>query len=227
MNRLALTLAVVRYVPCALLSIVAVLLTWVLAPLLALAAFVTEDPHTKQGDLPRWLSWFQSHDFPLDEIWRPSRGDEPWRTDGLFLKNFDRFVGKTPADFRVSRWLRYLARVYWLWRNPAYGFRAQVLGFAQAGAVTVLNTTRGAAWDTGANSWALYVAERPAAGVLVRTAFHLRGQLFYRRGGTRYVRINVGWKLVMPDTAMVATHVNPIRRWEPAAPPPIPATDNP
>jgi hypothetical protein len=216
MNRFALTLAVLRYLPAALLSIVAVLLTWLLAPLLALAAFATEDPDTKQGDLPRWLSWFQSHDFPLDEIWRPSRADEPWRADGLFLKNFRDFAAKTPADFGASRWLRYRARVRWLWRNPAYGFRAQVLGFARAGTATVHDSTRGGAWDTGANSWAFTVAERAGASVFTRSAFHVRGQLFYRRGGARYMRINVGWKLVMPDVAMVATHVNPIRRWEPA-----------
>ena len=226
MNRVALTLAVLRYVPYSLASIVAVLLTWLLAPLLALLAFATEDPITKQGDLPRWVRWFQTHDFPLDEVWRPSTPAELWRIDGLFIGNFGTFAGKTPTDFRTSTWLRYLARVFWLWRNPAYGFRAQVLGFPVGGMSVVHATAHGAAWGSGSNSWAITVAERPGTGLFTRSAFHVRGQLFYRPGGTRYVRINVGWKLVMPDIAMVATHVNPIRIWDPA-PPPVTATDNP
>lgn len=212
MNRFALTLAVLRYVPYSVASIGAVLLTWLLAPLLALTAFATENNVTKEGNLPTWLRWFQTHDFPLDEIWRPSRLDEPWRTDGLFLKNFSDFAAKTPDDFHASRWLRYLARVFWLWRNPGYGFRAEVLGYPVGDMAIVHASTHGAAWDSGANSWAITVAERPAAGVFTRSAFHVRGQLFYGRGSARYVRINIGWKLVMPQFAMVATHINPFRK---------------
>jgi hypothetical protein len=129
MSRVSLALAMLRYIPYSLASICAVLLTWSLAPLLALTAFATEDTTTRQGNLPTWLRWFQTHDFPLDEIWRPSTPAELWRIDGLFIGNFRTFTGKTPPDFRASAWLRYLARVFWLWRNPAYGFRAQVLGY--------------------------------------------------------------------------------------------------
>jgi len=215
MNRVSLALAVLRYLPYALASICAVLLAWLLAPLLALTAFATEDKTTRQGNLPPWLRWFQTHDFPLDEVWRPSSTAELWRADGLFIGNFRAFAGKTPSDFRASAWLRYLARVFWLCRNPAYGFRAQVLGYRVDGMSLVHATEHGATWGSGSNSWAITVAERPGASLWTRSAFHVRGQLFYWRGATRYVRINVGWKLVMPQIAMVATHVNPIRRWEP------------
>jgi hypothetical protein len=91
--------------------------------------------------------------------------------------------------------------------------------------VTIVHATQhGAAWNSGSNSWAITVAECPAAGLFTRSAFHVRAQLFYWHGTRRYVRINVGWKLVMPDIAMVATHVNPIRRWKPT-PPSASATD--
>lgn len=212
MNRVSLAVAVLRYLPYALASICAVLLTWSLAPLLALTAFATEDKTTRQGNLPTWLRWFQTHDFPLDEVWRPSTPAELWRIDGLFIGNFRTFVGKTPADFHASAWLRYLARVFWLWRNPAYGFRAQVLGYPVRNMAIVHASTHGAAWGSGSNSWVITIAERPSADLFSRSAFHVRGQLFYWRGASRYVRINVGWKLVMPDIAMVATHVHPIRR---------------
>jgi len=215
MNRVSLAFAVLRYLPYAAASICAVMLAWLLAPLLALTAFGVEDKSTHQGNLPTWLRWFQTHDFPLDEVWRPSTAAEPWRVDGLFIGNFRAFAGRTPPDFYASAWLRYLARVFWLWRNPAYGFRAQVLGYPVDGMLLVHATEHGAAWGSGLNSWAMTVAERPGAALFTRSAFHVRGQLFYWRGASRYVRVNVGWKLVMPQIAMVATHVNPIRRWEP------------
>ena len=51
----------------------------------------------KDGWLPRRLNWFQTPDNSID-------GDDGWRNEHL--------VG----------WPRYLKRVFWLWRNPAYGF---------------------------------------------------------------------------------------------------------
>lgn len=214
MSRLALALSVARYLAYAVLSVLSVLVVWALAPLVV--RLVEDDPVTGQGDLPRGLRWMRSHDFPLDEVWRPSLrdGSEDWREDGLFIKNFDAFDGLTTADFLASRALRTRARWLWLWRNPAYGFRARVLGFPMAGAVTIYEVRCGADWDSGRTSWSIAVAERPGANVLVRTAFHVRGQAFYWPGSSRYVRVNVGWKLVMPDIAMVATHINPFRKVE-------------
>jgi hypothetical protein len=53
------------------------------------------------GNLPRWLYWFQTFDATLDEGWKGGYLASSWGTPG---------------------WRRYLARVYWLYRNPAYGF---------------------------------------------------------------------------------------------------------
>ena len=52
--------------------------------------------------LPQYLSWFQTPDAPLD-------GDSGFQ--------------------RVATWIKpkYLRRVMWLWRNPAYGFSWSVL----------------------------------------------------------------------------------------------------
>lgn len=54
------------------------------------------------GILPSWLNWFQTQDNTLD-------GDDGWKTE--------HFVG----------YPRYLKRILWLWRNPAYGFSQCVL----------------------------------------------------------------------------------------------------
>lgn len=204
-----------RFLLFAVLSVVAVLLTWLLSAVLPLVAFAAENQDTKQGDLPRWLSWFQTHDAPLDEVWRPSRtdGTEDWRADGLYMKDFWYLRSKRSAEVKASRWLRYLARGAWLRRNPAYGFRANVLGYRQAGAVAGPVRQWGAAWESGGNSLTLQLADRPGAGVLTRAAFHVRGRLFWGKSA-RYVRMNVGWKLVMPEIAMIATNVHPLRTWK-------------
>ncbi len=54
-----------------------------------------------QGNLPPWLKWFQTFDASLDAGWQDGYLDPSW--------------GETPFK-------RYLARVYWLYRNPAQGF---------------------------------------------------------------------------------------------------------
>ncbi|VVD76086.1 hypothetical protein PEP31012_00848 [Pandoraea eparura] len=53
------------------------------------------------GNLPRRLRWFQTFDATLDAGWLDGYLDPSW--------------GSTP-------WRRYWARVWWLNRNPAYGF---------------------------------------------------------------------------------------------------------
>lgn len=54
-----------------------------------------------EGNLPRSLSWFQTFDATLDAGWLDGYLDASW--------------GSTP-------WRRYWARVWWMNRNPAYGF---------------------------------------------------------------------------------------------------------
>lgn len=74
------------------------LVCWVLSPILPLFAIGRET-------LPKWLSWFQTPDAPLD-------GDSG-------------FAVLYPPD----KWPRYVRRVLWLIRNPAYGFAWTVLAY--------------------------------------------------------------------------------------------------
>ena len=74
-----------------------------------LPAFADSD-----GNLPYWLKWFQTYDSTLD--------------------------GKEPLFIAATSWLRddqgspknvlclYLCRVFWLYRNNAYGFAYSILG---------------------------------------------------------------------------------------------------
>lgn len=138
------------------LSLLMLLLAYVLAPLLALCA-------SRAGWLPGWLSWFQTPDNTLD-------GDAGWKLDHWQWR------------YRLPQWLgEYVGRVGWLWRNPAYGFDLDVLGFAAApGAVRKV-------WGdqtTNSNKSYLALATNPDG----KRAW----QVFVR---WRRLRINLGWKL--------------------------------
>jgi hypothetical protein len=62
-----------------------------------------------KGNLPVWLSWFQTFDASCDAGWQ----------DGYFA------VTGVPTGYKLW-WLR----TRWLWRNPAYGFCYGPLGIA-------------------------------------------------------------------------------------------------
>ena len=78
-------------------SIVITIIGLVLAPVLPFLA-------STDGWLPRWLWWFQTPDNPLD-------GDGGW------INEHWQWRFKLPTSL-----CRYVGRVGWLWRNPAYGF---------------------------------------------------------------------------------------------------------
>lgn len=65
---------------------------------------------TKDGKLPKWLKWFDTPDNSLD-------GDSGWKEKhSLWVKV-------------LPEWTQtYVARVFWLYRNPLYGFSISVLG---------------------------------------------------------------------------------------------------
>lgn len=58
------------------------------------------------GYLPKWLNWFQTPDNSLDAGWKVQGNYGDYLTSGA-----------APTGFTL-----YTYRVYWLWRNPAYGF---------------------------------------------------------------------------------------------------------
>ncbi|BCG50052.1 hypothetical protein [Ralstonia phage RP13] len=63
----------------------------------------------KDGNLPKYLYWFQTFDASLDEGWK---------------SKYDGF-NPNPQGF----WQLYYARLKWLWRNPCYGFDYYPFGF--------------------------------------------------------------------------------------------------
>lgn len=96
----------VRYTLGALFVLFTKLLTYILAPILAL--FTTKIGGRRYLIKP--LHLFQTHDAPLDEY-----QVSPY------------YTGKWTERFRNWNWFM---DVCWLWRNPAYGF-AQLAGYSQ------------------------------------------------------------------------------------------------
>ena len=173
-------LILIRYIPSQLFAKCTVLLTWILAPLLALCYTTIEG--REWLILP--LRWFQTHDNPLDE----------WRVGGYYKHC-------TWLDWDFTKpFHRYLARYFWLCRNPAYGF-AQLVGITPKGDMRTI-WDKGA-WDSATTNYHLTTWDN---------CFHYRAQLYIHKN--HYIRINVGYK---PHAGfskyMIAGHFNPFRTW--------------
>lgn len=93
------------------------LLTLFLAPLLAI--FTGSD-----GNLPKYLTWFQTFDATLDAGWQGNyftNTAPPW-----WVPVWTVYSGTgTPTGLNL-----YWLRVRWLWRNPGYGFSYYAVGIA-------------------------------------------------------------------------------------------------
>ena len=121
----------------------------------------------RQADdrLPAWLSWFQQPDTPCC-------GDAAFHANQMsWTQN------------------KYLWTVFWLWRNPAYGFDAAVLG------VTLQDGFVYRSWGDELvsnsplhNGWVFRLVESAGATYW---------QLYFVHGwtNTKCLRVHLGWKL--------------------------------
>lgn len=151
-------------------NVAMLLLAYLLAPLL---------PSFSQSDrLPRWLAWFDTPDNTLD-------GDAPFQ------------ALHAPFPGIQTGWRRYVNRVFWLWRNPSYGFDLGVLGVTVISEISKVGpSTVGGALVQG---W--YFAQ-------TSNAFQLYAVW---RWGNHASRINFGWKLwSAPGVCQFALTVNPV-----------------
>ena len=140
------------------------LLAYLVAPILPLFA-------NEEGWLPRWLWWFQTPDNPLD-------GDEG------FIKEH------TPYKGSVGKGKRYINRMYWLWRNPAYAFDWTVLAFTPDDSTEIsIKGTRPLGGDLSKNGWYLATCKNKE-GIKAWQLY-----ITYHWNSTHSTKINCGWKL--------------------------------
>ena len=154
----------------------------------------------EEGYLPKWLNWFQTFDSSLDQPEEWVAKNWPW----LVYRAWD-----TPLEHSI---IRYVRRVFWLYRNSGYTFALDVVGYdlrsvndlLQYGNPAVNNNSPGVAgWYFSYDStrsiftrgWCLYTALR------------------YTNTSSRCFQVYLGWKLkgagTGPKRQMLAMRINP------------------
>ena len=206
---LRIALSIIRYIPSGIAVLLGKLLTFIVSPILALPFFVRHEVETKVTGKPGkldtheflqpWLMWFQTHDAPLDEWWTAGYGEDSW-----IKRKY------TQEDYDSKGWLRYLCRIMWLWRNPAYGL-AHALGYDQHGMVDVYKRDEGELWDSGYPNFSVWLVKniRNQYGFMVEWQFY-----YYKQ---RCIELYVGWKLHRDDPdrkCMIAVRFSPFRKYE-------------
>lgn len=175
-----------RYLVCAAVSVLATLLTWVLSPVLAALSFTTRD-----GNLPRWCYWLQTHDNPLDSLWIGEEGATHRLIDA---KDYAWLYKYTNEQIAASWWLKYRARMMWLIRNPAYGVANQ-LGMDKEGLIELQHVER------EGFEWQLWQA------LSGRYVFRLRCGVDLKIG--RMLVFDLGYKPIGHEPRMVVTTFMP------------------
>lgn len=146
--------------------------------------------------LVSWLRWCQTTDAPLDEYWY---GDYPsW------------FKTKFGTDYYESHWwLRYVCRILWVVRNPAYGF-GTVFGYDAAGLTVTSERDEEDKWRTGVNcnSYWIFKNDKGQVGFCVRAQYYYWGQ--------HCLEMYLGYKLpgdTVRGKKLVAIQFTPFRQY--------------
>lgn len=195
MNIGYLVLSILRWLLYAPVGVCANIVVWLTCWLLPVFSFFTDD-----GQLPRCLRWAQTHDNSLDSLWAGSEGAKHRANN-----SYPWLYQYSNEQIAQSYILRYLARMFWLIRNPAYGFAHDVLGFSDRNAERIYGREYYGGtkyvYDSGRGWWNRYAWT-------------------YRRDiplfGKRYLRIYIGFKAVSTyetsPNLILATHINPFRK---------------
>jgi len=182
------------------------ILAFPLAPFLALFIVHAEESETtgfpslypgklREFLIPSLRIW-QSPDAPLDEWWY---GDYP---SSLKLK-YDQ------AYYDNHYWLRYASRVFWLWRNAAYGFGAK-WGYAAKGTFALYTKDNDAQWKSGKNVCSFWKVCNGDGDI----GWLLRAQVYFYKD--RCVEIIFGYKLLgetVNGKKLVAIQCSPFKKY--------------
>ena len=169
------------------------------------------------GNLPYCLRYWQTYDNPLDIEWVISEGCVPKCIRYNFNKHYrytpewdspDRigYVDILDPDFTIKeRIQRYFCRLYWLYRNTAYGFSYEVTGRQVIGANMEVPRT------DSSHDWFSYDKTQP---LWKRTWC-----IFYcKHWCDKFIlRIYLGWKAKGMDLdenkhCMLALYISPFRQ---------------
>lgn len=166
---LGLSLAILRYAVTLPISWIATLLAYAFATTAALPIFVR--PGNSGREYLVWLwQWLATHDAPADSFFV-----DAYFTRSVLLGRFTR------EQIRASPFLRYVGRVLWIWRNPAYQVK-HWLGYDASGTEPITRVKE--ADGVGR----MFVRKNPKG---------FTG--FYYEKRTERLHIQFGWKLYRRD----------------------------
>lgn len=180
-------------------------IAYIIAPVLALFVTHAEEsaitghpslfPGKPREFLIKPLRIWQSPDAPLDEWWYGDYELDSWR------RHF------TQADYDSKAWLRYLCRIAWLWRNPAYGW-GEKFGYNGSGLKILTSHGSDDDWYSGKSSLSYWTAINDAN----EKAFYVQIRLYFYKN--RCLDILAGYKFFSdPTTKYVAIRFNPFRKY--------------
>lgn len=200
----------IKYVILATISIVADILAFVLAPVASLPFFIKTDERGRESITPMW-KWITTHDAPIDIFAYGTVGRTHW-----LLKRWD---VENPQN--NPGWLKYVNRVLWIWRNPAYQLD-HWMGYSQEGVELTKHTTNEDKWDTGVENSAFWTAVNSEG----KKAFLFEKQSYWGVDFSKYWKLlpncrwmleqQYGWKLYRDDEdkiCMLAIRVHPFKRY--------------
>jgi len=181
------------------------LIAYVINPLLALFIVHAEESETTgfpslHPDMPREflikpLRIWQSEDAPIDEYYWAN-----YEPNGWFQKVFR-------EHYESSVVVRWLYRVMWLYRNPAYGF-GNLLGYDSTGMYFTTEHDNGHLWHKGRTNSSWWVARNSYGET--GWCYHLQWH-FYKR---RCLEIYIGYKLLADGRKKsVAVRFNPFKQY--------------
>lgn len=180
-------------------------IAYIIAPVLALFVTHAEEsaitghpslfPGKPREFLIKPLRIWQSPDAPLDEWWYGGYELDSWR------KRF------TQEDYD-SLWLvRYMCRIAWLWRNPAYGW-GEKFGYNGTGLKILTSKGSDDDWYSGKSSVSYWTAINDAN----EKAFYVQIRLYFYKN--RCLDIMAGYKFFSdPTIKYVAIRFNPFRKY--------------
>lgn len=200
------------FIPCYAFVMLVKVLTFVIAPIIALPCFVVLAEENKTTGYPSQFPG-KMREFLIPLFRQFSTHDDcadAWWYSGKF-RGVQRFAGYTQADYDSKAWFRYACRVAWLWRNPAYGF-AHMVGFDQTGVKKVIkHRDEDDKWDSGypCLSWWTAVNGRGRVAWLFQWQWYFHGQ--------RCLEVALGWKIPWDgdpqNKAMLAARISPFKKY--------------
>lgn len=181
------------------------LIAYVINPLLAL--FITKAEESETTGFPslhrgmmrefliKPLRIWQSEDAPVDEYYWAD-----YEINGWFQRTFREY-------YKSSAGVRYLYRVMWLYRNPAYGF-GNALGYDSKGMYFTTERSSEHLWHKGKTNSSWWVARNSYGET--GWCYHLQWH-FYKR---RCLEIYIGYKLLADGRKKsVAIRFNPFKQY--------------